>query len=224
MSLGIYKPGQGYWVRVLTATMIGVLFLAAAAWLNGQTRLVAEKLPKSVWVVKLAQAPTGAPAPGSQVLLVGKATGTDPAPEIGRATVQSVHNDELRIHKVEMNAPTADAATAAGVKVGGQVLAAAGTPAGQHAVEPALLQGLVVMIVLIIGAAVAYWATAINQRFVEFLIATDGEMKKVNWSTGRDIRMSTLVVIFASVVLSASLFVVDFGFQWFFKAIGVLVH
>ena len=45
-----------------------------------------------------------------------------------------------------------------------------------------------------------------NQRFVDFLIATDGEMKKVNWSTARDIRMSTVVVIFASLVLAGCLF------------------
>lgn len=32
MALGIYKPGQGYWVRVLSAVGLGALILATAAW------------------------------------------------------------------------------------------------------------------------------------------------------------------------------------------------
>ena len=228
MAIGIYKPGQGYWVRVLTATLIGVVTLAAGAWIYGQMGLVADKLPRSVWAIPYAQA-GGSPSSGELVTLLGKPADSGPAPEIGTATVEaySAGASELRINNVHMTNATVnpDPSVAAAVKVAsGQPVAIKGTVKGETAINPLLLQGVVMAVVLLVGAILAYYFVAIHQRFVEFLIATDGEMKKVNWSTQRDIRMSTMVVIFASVMLAASLFFVDFGFQWFFKTIGVLVH
>ena len=37
MAGAIYKPGQGYWVRVMTACFVGVLVLATALWAAEQT-------------------------------------------------------------------------------------------------------------------------------------------------------------------------------------------
>ena len=98
MAIGIYKPGQGYWVRVLTATLIGVVTLAAAAWSYSQMQLVAEKLPRSVWAIPFSQA-GGVPSPGQLVTLIGKTVDATPGPEIGTATVvsYSVGASELRI-------------------------------------------------------------------------------------------------------------------------------
>src|SRR4051794_27595210 len=31
-SFGVYKYGQGYWVRMMTAVLAGIMFLACAAW------------------------------------------------------------------------------------------------------------------------------------------------------------------------------------------------
>ena len=75
---------------------------------------------------------------------------------------------------------------------------------------------------MIAGAAVTYWLVGVRERSAEFLIATDGEMKKVNWSTRKDVVASTWVVILWSVLLAGGLFLVDTLFSVFFKLIGVL--
>ena len=49
-----------------------------------------------------------------------------------------------------------------------------------------------------------------------------GEMRKVNWSSRREIIGSTWIVISASFMLAAGLFAVDFLFSRFFALIGVL--
>ncbi len=47
---------------------------------------------------------------------------------------------------------------------------------------------------------------------MEFLIATDGEMKKVNWSTRKEVRGLPMVVVIASFLLAMIIFVIDYGF------------
>ena len=56
----------------------------------------------------------------------------------------------------------------------------------------------------------------------DFLIATEGEMKKVAWSIKAEIFGSTKVVIIATFILAALLFMVDLGFRSGFIAMGVL--
>lgn len=67
-----------------------------------------------------------------------------------------------------------------------------------------------------------YWLLALNRRVCDFLIATEGEMKKVSWSSRKEIIGSTKVVIFVLVFMSVLLFVVDLFFMLFFNAIGLL--
>ena len=59
-------------------------------------------------------------------------------------------------------------------------------------------------------------------KIADFMIATEGEMKKVSWSTKKEIITSTKVVIVTVMALSVMLAGVDFCFMWFFRAIGVL--
>ena len=59
-------------------------------------------------------------------------------------------------------------------------------------------------------------------RYADFMIATEGEMKKVSWSTKKEIVTSTKVVIFTVIILAVLLAVVDFGFAKLFAWIGVL--
>ncbi len=59
-------------------------------------------------------------------------------------------------------------------------------------------------------------------KMADFLIATEGEMKKVAWSSRKEVIGSTKVVVFATFLLAALLFIVDTLFQGFFKWIGVL--
>ncbi|MDZ4755165.1 MAG: preprotein translocase subunit SecE [Phycisphaerae bacterium] len=56
----------------------------------------------------------------------------------------------------------------------------------------------------------------------DFLIATEGEMKKVNWSTRREIFGSTGVVIGVMLVMTCFIYVVDLIFVQLFTYIGVL--
>ena len=62
----------------------------------------------------------------------------------------------------------------------------------------------------------------VKPRTVDFLVATEGEMKKVNWSTRREIVGSTLAVITSAFILTVFCWVVDLGFSEFFKLINVL--
>jgi len=57
---------------------------------------------------------------------------------------------------------------------------------------------------------------------VDFLIATDSEMKKVNWSTRKELMGSTKVVIGFVIVVAVLLFAYDLFFQLLFYLVGVL--
>ncbi len=53
----------------------------------------------------------------------------------------------------------------------------------------------------------------------DFLIATEGEMKKVSWSSKKEIIGSTKVVIVTTFIIAAILFGVDVIFRVFFSAV-----
>jgi preprotein translocase subunit SecE len=57
---------------------------------------------------------------------------------------------------------------------------------------------------------------------VDFMIATEGEMKKVNWSTRREVWGATKVVIVTVLALGFVLALVDAMFMAFFGSVGVL--
>ena len=50
----------------------------------------------------------------------------------------------------------------------------------------------------------------------DFLIAAEGEIKKVSWSTRKEIVVSTVIVVVVVISISALLGVTDFVFQLFF--------
>jgi preprotein translocase SecE subunit len=81
---------------------------------------------------------------------------------------------------------------------------------------------LVPIVVLLVLAGLTYWAVGWKRPVVEFMIATEGEMKKVNWSSRREVLGATRVVIVTTLALGFLLFAVDFVFMIFFSAIGVL--
>lgn len=228
MAVGLYKPGQGYWTRVLTATGIGILCLATAAWAYRQMTVVADKLPRNVWAVGL-QAPSGtAPEPGAQVTLFAiPPAGAHDSESIGTATVKSwdaTSTQQLRIDGFQPAKPGVDPSLAGSVQAGSfHAPVKPRSVSGLPAVAPELLSGGAAAVVILIGFVLTYYFCAMKPGSVEFLISTDMEMKKVNWSTKKDIIASTWVVVFAAVALSAALFLIDLGFQQFFKAIGIIV-
>jgi preprotein translocase subunit SecE len=75
---------------------------------------------------------------------------------------------------------------------------------------------------LVLLGALAWWISYSSRKSGDFMIATEGEMKKVSWSSKREIIGSTKVVIMFTVLLALALFIVDLVFQTFFSSIGVL--
>lgn len=67
-----------------------------------------------------------------------------------------------------------------------------------------------------------WWLLGVKRSTCDFLIATEGEMKKVSWSSRRELIGSTKVVIMFTVLLAMILFAVDLIFMAFFGSIGVL--
>jgi len=61
-----------------------------------------------------------------------------------------------------------------------------------------------------------------NRKSSDFMIATEGEMKKVSWSSKGEVIGSTKVVIVFTVLMALLLFFVDVAFQNLFQWIGVL--
>jgi preprotein translocase subunit SecE len=66
------------------------------------------------------------------------------------------------------------------------------------------------------------WSKINKPANVDFLIATDSEMKKVNWTTRKELIGSTKVVVFFVILISAILFLYDLVFGYFFQLIRVL--
>ena len=77
---------------------------------------------------------------------------------------------------------------------------------------------IVFMLPLIVFVAVAvalYWM--LNKPAVaDFMIASEGELKKVNWSSRKEVAVSTFVVIIVVVVMASLLGATDMVFQLVF--------
>jgi len=56
-----------------------------------------------------------------------------------------------------------------------------------------------------------------KSTIADFMISAEGEMKKVSWSTRKEIAVSTFIVIVLVALLAVFLGVTDLGFQLFFK-------
>ena len=63
-----------------------------------------------------------------------------------------------------------------------------------------------------------YWLMN-KPNLADFLISAEGEIKKVSWSSKREIFVSTFVVIFVVVSLTIMLFAADFIFKYLFMEI-----
>ncbi len=74
---------------------------------------------------------------------------------------------------------------------------------------------------LVVFGVVVFWLTN-KPKNADFLIATDSEMKKVNWTTKGELLGSTRVVVLFLFFIAIFLFCVDFVFGWFFRLIHVL--
>lgn len=238
MALGIYKQGQGYWIRLMTAVFVGILVLAGAAW--GWSQAGAVRIPARSWTYSLVDTQVNAdslPGAGETVVLMGYVGVSDELQEIGRGAVEEFtpergSSSTLVISGFDSDA-TRDTAgdaervvvTALDTQTGVQseLMGAAVRSATSTPIFPVqYLQTGVAAGMMLIGSIFLYWYVGVARRPVEFLIASDGEMKKVNWTSYREVKGSTIVVIVATFLIAGILYLVDMGFSFLFSTIGVL--
>lgn len=220
-----YKSGQGFWVRWMTAALAGLLVLAAAGWVWNQLSLIS--LPTPTWRMTIKDGVFNA-APGPQVELLVRGAREGQYDVIGQGTValweqasKGVHT--LQIRDLQMNEGQTASSTAAVRTLGASVIApiegrAGGIPIVQLEYVKATGAGLV----LIAGALTILWFVGLRARSVDFLIATDAEMKKVNWSTRKEVVGTTQVVIVAFFLIAAVIFGIDTIFKTVFELLRVI--
>ena len=80
--------------------------------------------------------------------------------------------------------------------------------------------GVPAALIVVVGLLVLW---VLNRpKPADFLIATEGEMKKVSWSSRKEIVGSTKVVIITTFILAVILFGVDMMFGSLFGLLGIL--
>lgn len=92
------------------------------------------------------------------------------------------------------------------------------------------LRGLAVNIILawliplgiLVGIGLFMLWLVNRPKTADFMIATEGEMKKVSWSSKKEVIGSTKVVIVTTFLLAAILFLVDIVFTHLFRMLGVM--
>jgi preprotein translocase subunit SecE len=75
---------------------------------------------------------------------------------------------------------------------------------------------MVPVAIFVVTSVLLYWL--LNKPSVaDFLIAAEGELKKVNWSSRKEIAVSTIVVIIVVVAMAVLLGATDLVFLFVFK-------
>ena len=189
--------------------------------------ILADRLPKNVWNAQIDRVTSGEPKAGERVTLVGTPPSPGAEPTVlGTVRVEAFDANAsfLTLKEFEPASPKAVIETAVsfrGTDTGG-FSAPVKSMSGRPMISATYLRGGAAVLTLLVGALLAYYLCGSRTGTVEFLISTDMEMKKVNWSTRKDIQTSTMVVVGAAFLLTGVLFGIDFVFQQLFKAINVL--
>ena len=88
--------------------------------------------------------------------------------------------------------------------------------------EPTYVRVAAMLIMAIIFGVLGWMLIGTRRRTVEFLIATEGEMRKVNWSSRREIELSTRAVIGLTILIALYCWAFDVGFASIFRWMTVL--
>jgi len=199
MSFGIYKPGQGYWVRTMSAVFAGVLFLVGAAWAWDQAG--SAPIPPRAYDFSITVQAGTVP---EQTLITLERMSVDGGFEsFGSAMTETYAavtptTGKLLIKGMEFQSEDSSYAEITRIRSdspSGTFIATVSGRAPVPIIPKLYLQAGVAGAVILIGAIVVFWFAGSSRRTVDFLVATDGEMKKVNWSTKKEIIGSTQVVI-----------------------------
>lgn len=221
-----YKAGQGFWVRWMTAALSGLLVAAGAGWLWQQLAIVS--LPTPTWRMTVRDAGRDI-QPGQQIELVTKGSQEGDFVKIGTATANSWESLNKTQHQLVVGNITMEGTQSPSDTQGirdasnaDRVLPLEGKAGGIPIFQRVYLQAGGAGLFLIAGMMVIYWLVGLKPRTVDFLIATDAEMKKVNWSTRREITVQTQVVIVAFFMIAALIFAIDYVFQGVFRLLHVI--
>ncbi len=238
MSFGIYKPGQGYWVRMLSAVGFGLLVLAGVAWLWSELDTIGRKgtsqRGSTELVTRLAAwgKANQHEIAGLQNLREAQLITTDNNRSIrlidslGRSyALDAVQFDAANV-LVDTGLPPLDRGAALRlrdverVSVVGDNVNFAGIPTFAHRNRLYIQSGTAAGVILLFGGVI-FWALN-KPKVVEFMIATEAEMRKVNWPTKREVIGSTWVVICGTFLMAFILLAVDMAFSELFINIRVL--
>ena len=88
--------------------------------------------------------------------------------------------------------------------------------------EPTYVRVVVMLITALVFAWFGWMIIGTRRKSVEFLIATEGEMRKVNWSSRREVELSTRAVIGLTIIIAVYCWAFDVGFASIFRWMTVL--
>jgi len=69
--------------------------------------------------------------------------------------------------------------------------------------------------IFVVLAVLVYWLVN-KPSIADFMVAAEGEMKKVSWSSKREIAVSTFIVILVVALMATLLWATDLTFRTFF--------
>ena len=99
---------------------------------------------------------------------------------------------------------------------------AANQAGATHSAQVAQYVSVGLTIASVIGLALLFWWLMNRPRNADFLIATDSEMKKVQWGTRQELIGSTRVVILFIAVIVLALFLIDLIAGTVFYQMGLI--
>ncbi len=80
------------------------------------------------------------------------------------------------------------------------------------------IQALVPVALCAAGGLLLYWMMNLP-KVADFLIASEGEIKKVSWSSRAELVASTTVVLVVVVILALLIMFTDYFFAWLFTQV-----
>ena len=89
-------------------------------------------------------------------------------------------------------------------------------------IETTYAQVIAMLAAAIVFGFLGYWLIGSKPGSVDFMIATEGEMKKVNWSSKAELTRSTVAVIGLTILTAIFCWLVDLVFAYLFRIVGVL--
>lgn len=241
MALSIYKPGQGFWTRILTAAGVAALVVTGVFWIWAELAVIGTgpataSKPRSELAQRLVswgvanQHPIAAlsairdvqtkiaPNESATFILLDNqnANYTISAQQLQTAWDFRLPSESAITRRIENTLPRPPHK----LTLDGTTVLADLPPT--FAYTNRLYIQLIVSVCILAFFTVLTWWLLNKPRIVDFMIATEAEMKKVNWPTRRETVGSTIVVVSGTFMMAVGLWVVDLIFSELFININIL--